>query len=666
MTHVRLLIDKIISAFSNRSSLFSALSAAVLALFALVYLPGISGPWIFDDYSNLLNNSYLKIQTLNLESLYYAAYSLQAGPLQRPIAMLSFALNHFFAGSFDDTTPFKLTNLAIHIVNGLLLAWMLRLLFTRLSQIHSDGTFYLDLNARTTTLVATAVALLWVVHPIQLTSVLYVVQRMTELSATFTLLGMIFYFMGRQRITSGRPGGVWWILFGVLFWGWLGILSKENAVLLPLFILIMEFVLFPDEMPWRSWRCLPAALRYILVAGISIVALLVLLWVIRYSLPLYSFRDFTMLERVMTEARVLFFYISLVIFPQISRFGHQHDEIAVSHSLIDPWTTLPSILGILVLIAIAVTFRRKQPLLSIGILWFFIGHLLESTLLPLEIAHEHRNYLPSLGIFIAIIHLVDRGCYKLGHRKLWVLIPIMALVFAGTTFLRATQWSDYKRFALYEALHHPNSARIQANLSGILAAHGHYAEGEAAARRAWELQPTETGFLLNMHLLAAQHGALLVPDEHSETLKGLATQTITPTTLIALQNIVSCLQTSCSSLQIPMESWVNAILKAQPESDNKSFYYYILGISLVGQGRIHEAIDIFRQSYLNDPIYLLPLLMLAKIFIDLEQVEVAEQVITELRIANKKSTHPRGREIEKLASKLAKLKQDIASREKRN
>ncbi|BAV33225.1 hypothetical protein SCL_0907 [Sulfuricaulis limicola] len=628
----------------------------LLVLSTLVYWPGISGPWIFDDYTNLLDNSYVKIQSLNTEALYQAAYSLEAGPLQRPIAMLSFALNYYFAGSFADSTPFKLTNLAIHAINGVLLFWMLRLVFARLTKIQSGRGLYRYLTRKNVNLLAAAVALLWLVHPIQLTSVLYVVQRMTELSALFTLLGLVFYLKGRQRMVSGQSGGIGWILFGLIVWGWLGMLSKENTVLLPVFMLVFEFVLYPNERPWQG---LSQKTKYAILAGAVLCSVLILLMAIHYSLPYYANRHFSMHERVLTEARVLFFYIYLILIPRIDLFGHQHDDIAISHSLFDPWTTFSSIAGIAILLFVAVVARRKQPLLSLGILWFFAGHLLESTILHLEIAHEHRNYLPSLGILFVLIHLIGHISSKLKNRKWWALVPLLGLVFAGTTYARATQWSDYKNFSRYEALHHPDSARIQASLSLLMENQGHYEQALQAMRRAWELQPFETGFRLHMHLLAANNGKRLDPEEEAITAKLLVSEPMTPSAYIAFYNITACLLTTCRSLQIPVETWTYKILTERTDITDKSFYYYILGISLIGQNRVHEAIDVLRQSYFADPKFLHPLIALGRVFIQLEQVEVAERILVELNNANQHNPHPKKIEAQELAAALDNLKKQL-------
>ena len=138
-----------------------------LVLGGLVYLPGISGPFLFDDQPNILSNTFIHISSLDLKSLHHAAFSSESGPLNRPITMLTFALNYYFSPDFQSTTGFKATNLAIHIGNSLLTFWMLRLILLRLAQGNPD-TWINSTNTRT--LLAGAVAFLWLIHPIQLTT----------------------------------------------------------------------------------------------------------------------------------------------------------------------------------------------------------------------------------------------------------------------------------------------------------------------------------------------------------------------------------------------------------------------------------------------------------------------------------------------------------------
>jgi len=630
------------------------LLSILLALSALVYFPGISGPWIFDDYTNLIHNSYVKIQTLDADALYQAAYSLKAGPLQRPISMISFALNHYFANGMNSTTPYKITNLVIHIINGLLVFWLLRLILARLVQLAPISMFSWNNAPQATALVAGAAAMLWLIHPIQITSVLYVVQRMTELSALFTFLGLIAYLKGRTRLMHAKKGGALLIITGLVLFGILGMLCKENAALLPVFVLVLEFTLYTNETPWHSWSNLSIGVRRLLIAFVLVVTALLLLWAINYALPNYKGRDFTMPERVMTEARALFFYISLILLPQINRFGHQHDDIAISTSLFAPWTTLPSILGLIALFALAVFVRKKYPLLSLGLLWFFAGHLMESTIFPLEIAHEHRNYISSLGIVLVIVHLIEHGCHKLGHRKLWLIMPALILFMGGTTYIRAEQWSSYNTFYRYEVAHHPNSARTQSGFSLLLEAQGNYAAAMDASRRAAELEQNDAGFMMDVYLLAARQGITLGESEQKETLRRLASSPITATTIFTFDRVGACLQTWCKSLQIPVETWLKTLLQRTDTTD-KSFFYYQLGRVAAIEDRFLEALEFFRLSYQADPDYLHPLFEQANIYIHLGDRENAAQVLSLLRKANAKTPYRRDREVEELASVIAKM-----------
>lgn len=635
-----------------------AVLALALAAAALVYLPGLSGPYLYDDHTNILRNSYLRLDSLEPLALWHASLSVDSGPLMRPLSMLSFALNHYFAGGFDDTTPLKLTNLGIHVVNGLLIFWLMRLIFARLSQIggvNSPNTNRIA-GINKIDLLAGAVALLWIVHPINLTSVLYVVQRMTLLAAFFTLLGLICYLKGRNH--TGDPRGAWLIAFGVFVCGGLGVLSKENAALLLAFMLAVDLILFADEPPWRFWPQLSARKKGLIVATILAIATAILIWVLDFALPLYGGREFSVLERLLTESRVLFFYLSLIVLPRINQFGLHHDDIVISGSLFSPWTTFSSLVGILGLLVAAVLVRRKLPLLSLGILWFFAGHLMESTIIPLEIAHEHRNYLACLGILFAIVHLLHQCSARLGHSKLLLLYPVLALSFGGVTLLRTVQWSDSNSLARYEAAHHPDSARTQLVLSSLLHAQGDLRGALEAVRRAAALAPQEAAYKINLQLLAVRLGISLEPALQAETLDLLATKPVSPSTALALESVVDCVDKDCRQLQGPLKAWLVTLIDNLPASADRSYLYYLLGHALLAQGEILDGINTLERAYRADPSYLHPLFKLADVFLQLGQTENVELVLNRIREANKNNLHPRDKEIGELAAALEALKSE--------
>ncbi len=160
----------------------------------------------------------------------------------------------------------------------------------------------------------------------------------------------------------------------------------------------------------------------------------------------YAGRDFTMYERLLTEPRIIIFYLSLLFYPINSRLTLLYD-MNISHSLWQPWTTLPSIFLILLLIAAAIYIFRKRPLLSFCILFFFLNHLIEGTVIPLELIFEHRNYIPAMLIFVPVaqlfVYVIDYFSYKKLLQIAVALGVIIIIIGMGDiTFRRNATFSD--------------------------------------------------------------------------------------------------------------------------------------------------------------------------------------------------------------------------------
>ncbi|MCG2635370.1 MAG: hypothetical protein J4A00_10760, partial [Gammaproteobacteria bacterium] len=398
-----------------------AIYAATLSLLLLaVYWPGLHGPFLFDDYSNILNNPLLRIDTIDFQALKSAALSLASGPLNRPVAALSFALNYHFAGGYSELA-FKATNLMIHGLSTLVLFWLCR-------QVVATPAATSHLNPNRRWLIPLAVTAAWALHPIQLTSVLYVVQRMTALAGLFAFLTLGCYLRGRLALAAGNRPLAW------LFWGGiapltftLGLYSKESTVLVLVLIPLFDWILLPEQRPWRLWQTLNRRSQHtIAFAGLALLVVIVSGLTSHFA-PQYGARPFDLSERLMTESRVVWFYLSLILFPQLTRFGLYHDDIPISQGIFEPVSTLPSILGLLILLVTALSLRKRQPLIALGLFWFLGGHLLESTFIPLEIAHEHRNYLPSAGLLLALVGGVAWAADSQQKNGYWLLLPLVII-----------------------------------------------------------------------------------------------------------------------------------------------------------------------------------------------------------------------------------------------
>lgn len=451
------------------------LLVAALLVTAEVYWPGLRGGWLFDDYPNIVDNHDVQPKTLSVATLVTAALSSPASELRRPLSSLSFALNYVAAGL--DPYWMKLTNLGLHLINGFLVFVLTR----KLIRVTNP-----DSHERRIGVVAALVAAGWMLLPINLTAVLYIVQRMESLANVFVLLGLIGYVTGRARMAeapqdSSRGEWRWFVLCVVSLTvpTAMGLLAKETAVLLPLYALVIEWVLF-------AFRRVPAVgagdsakgaepLDHRVVALFAAVLVIPMLaglaWLVPGLLKPESWvtRDFTLHTRLLSEARIVLDYIHWTLLPTPEALSFYHDNFQISTSLVSPWTTLASILGIFGLIAMAVLLRKRLPLLSLGVLLYLGCHLLTGTILPLELIYEHRNYFASFGLVLALMPLLlsDRN-----EHSRWARFSLAGRVLAGglimlwamETALTSVQWSSPLSLAAALASRAPDSPRAQYEL----------------------------------------------------------------------------------------------------------------------------------------------------------------------------------------------------------
>jgi hypothetical protein len=442
-----------------------ALLSLLIILLWYAYFPGLGGPYVFDDFQNISRNTYVAIDNLSRDELLSAAFSKAESGTGRPVAMVSFALNYFFAGKSFQAFPFKVTNLVIHALNVLLVFFLVKTLFR--ARINSSVTQAPSSAERQAVLAALFTAALWGLHPLQLTSVLYTVQRMTSMAAFFTLAGMLVFVHGRQRLGEGHRLGLVLMAAGVTGGVGLGVLCKENAVLLPLLAVIVEFFFFTRGSIPDSVR---RKLNLFYLAFVAIPVLAVIFYLILnpdFILRGYLTRDFDLEERVLTQSRVLFFYLSLIIFPVISRFGLYHDDFPLSTGMLSPPSTLVALVTWALIAAALARSLKHRPMWAFGLFWFLAAHAIESSIIPLEIIHEHRNYLPSVGICaVGAFYLSRLVETKLVGARIVVSISLcLLLVFAFVTHTRAQSWSSRPLLFEIMAKHHPGSYRALVGLA---------------------------------------------------------------------------------------------------------------------------------------------------------------------------------------------------------
>jgi tetratricopeptide (TPR) repeat protein len=582
------LIDEKCSACRHGFALF-----LLTSLLLLTYSNSFQASWHLDDYHNIVDNPRLKVHDLNLDSIRNTFYSSHdqgrylAKSLYRPVACLTFGLNWFAGG--DRVWGYHLVNVGIHIAAACFLYQTLFLLlsFGR-SRLENESDRYF---------VALLGAVLWAVNPIQTQAVTYVVQRMASLSAMFCIVSIYWYIKARThrslavRILSGALCGLCFLLAAG---------SKENAALLPASLVLIEFIFFQDlnhskirKIFWGG-----AALSFIAVIVIGAWA-----WhagVLQGYLN-YDQRPFSLSERALTQPRVLIHYLSQLLYPAPTRLSIEHD-VVVSTSLLYPLTTLPSILLVAALVGLGFYLMPRKPFLSFAILFYFLNHLIESSIIPLELVFEHRNYLPSMFLFAPLALALKWAINHYRSRRSpmsYVLISAMVLWIVGLgsgTFIRNMAWADEQTLwedAMQKA---PLSARPVHNL-----AWGYF---ERIGRNDIALELYRRALKLGNHSIVQKAmiqnnmaGIHYLRGDYATAIDLWQQASTQAPTVELLEFRLALTEAKAGNLQTASER-IDTLLAKQPD---KADYNFLKGSVLLKQGRVESSLEFYRNAYRRSP-----------------------------------------------------------------
>jgi len=440
----------------NKSFCLDMLLILGLAFIAFaVYSNSLQAPFYLDD-SQFINNPAIQINNLSLKNLYNAELESYE---TRPLPVISLTINYYF--NKKNVLGYHIFNISVHILTGLFLFLFFKVTLEFLPE---------KKLTEATRIVPFFAALIWLVHPIQIQSVTYIIQRMNSMAALFYILSMLLYVHARLSKILWKK----YMLFTCcLITALLALGSKENAAMLPLFILLYEWFFIQDLNVFWFKRKIP------LILGVTVF--LVIMGLIYMGnnptdqiLSKFSARGFTPYQRVLTEFRVVIFYISLLIFPKPSRLNLEHD-FSLSYSFIEPTTTILSLSILIVLVGISIWLAKRERLLSFAILWYLGNLVIESSVLPLEIIFEHRNYLPSMLLCLLGTTAVIR--FIRGKRQYIILLCVIVVLFSFWTFKRNSIWSD--KILFYEdALNKsPSNVRVNMDLAEALIGKGRFDEG---------------------------------------------------------------------------------------------------------------------------------------------------------------------------------------------
>ena len=440
-----------------RASRAHPLFAVGLVLAACwAYSTSFHGVFVGDDLEALVQNPNITSLSTALTT---PADTTVAG---RPVVSLTFAINYALAEP-EGLEPwgYHAVNLAIHLGAGLVLfalgrrTLMTQALPARLREAAAPASF--------------AIALLWILHPLQTAAVTYVVQRAESLMGLFLLLTLYCVVRATDpAVTRWR----WWA-GGAIAASALGMGSKEVMVVAPLLAALWIWIFRPEE-PLAGER------GRLLLGGLA-GTWLVLAWVVasdaRGESVGFGLGGWTWWSYLRTQSAVIVHYLRLAVFPSALVFAYAWPP-APSWLAVAPQLALLSALGLLSAIAIA---RRNAA--GFPGACFFLILAPSSSVLPIatEVAAEHRMYLPLAAVIAAI---VPPAFTRLPRLAAWVLVGLIAATFGVLTHARNKDYSSLEALMQDTVDKRPQNARALVTLGGHLLGLERYAEAERHLRTA--------------------------------------------------------------------------------------------------------------------------------------------------------------------------------------
>jgi len=566
---------------------------AFLLFFLIVfsaYGSNYDSSWHFDDYPNIVDNPRIHIEDFKFKTFKEAIFAgydngqYLGRQVYRPVSMSTFALNWYIGQ--DNVLGYHIANNIIHLLTTIFLfLTILNLFMSPNLKGKYQGSEYA---------IAFLSAVLWSVNPVQTQAITYIVQRMASLAAMFYIIGIYFYL--KARISSPGYNRSLFIV-GCLLSFFLALGSKENTVTFPIVVALIEILFFQDFKDRKTRKNMAVIFT---VAGFFTVTFGMVFFLKGDLLNIfngYQDRVFTLKERLLTESRVVVYYIGQIFYPVVHRLSLVHD-IQISTSLFKPWTTIPSILAIIFLFGVGLSQTIKRPIVAFGILFYFINHIIESTILPLELFFEHRNYLPSFFLFFPVatclIWLIDYFKKKNSFIQKLLVISVVGVIFSfcAGTIVRNRAWATEKTLWEDCIIKAPGMARPYHNL-----AYYHY-QKIGDMNEAMEFYKTsltkkythsKTG-----HALTFNNMATIFYDkgkyESSIRFYKKALE-IDPNYLNAMQNL-TLLYVRTGRFSKALESSDRLLSERKRSSD----FLQIKGFVLLTAGRFNEAISILKMA----------------------------------------------------------------------
>ena len=625
----------------------------------LLYAHTLKYPFHFDDEVTIIENANLKVTSVTWEQI-KGIYKNFSG--FRPTSLATFALNYYLGQ--HETFGYHLFNILIHIINGLMIYLFVQKTI-RLNEVHKPVN-----NCKLTTdnhllFVPFFTALIWMVHPLQTNSVTYIVQRMNSLACLFYMTAMVLYIQGRLIHTGILINGAdvrrpvnqkqkaFFYYSASLIASLLAFGSKEISITLPFFILLYETYFFQNLDRKFIKRSSVIIVLLVIMTAIAIEVLIgsdIIYW---YFNVYYEGYSFTPLQRVLTEFRVVIYYLGLFFFPHPNRLNFDHD-FPLSYSLLDPATTLLSLGAIIIMLTASVFFARKEKILSFGILWYFGNLAIESSVIPLDIIFEHRVYLPSIMVSMIITCFIWRNIKPVPVKI--ALLSFLTVVLSFWTFHRNLVWET--PISLWEdcVKKSPNKARPHADLGRSLEMAGRLDEAIDEYRKTLKINPFHQFTLRNLGLALYKKGDLdqaifyyrkalesdpTLGEAHNDLGVALIDKKQIEEGIYHYKKALKFkpnhpeapanLKKAIIGLKQINDHITTAEAQAKMDPSNPKYYQH-LGFLFYQKGKFQTGIDYYKQALSLNPTDIQSLKGLAEIYIQIKKYESAISLLQKILV----------------------------------
>lgn len=538
-------------------------SISIVCLGGILYGHTMNAPFYYDDIISLVD-----------EPVHHRDLSYSFNNIFQPrgIANLTFGLNYHFGGL--DPAGYHMVNIVIHILTSFVIFGILLLIVP-----DSPG-------------MALTGALIFQTHPLQTQSVTYVVQRYTSLSALFLFCAILLFCHACQRLSrEGSSSAVFISLYlTALACGTAAVYTKQNAAVLPILLLLAMYLIVDRQIHIRKRVFL---VMPFFVAPLHQMFMQVALPIINRSGGTTTTATISSLSQagnaevaaatpltyLATEFGVIWLYIRLLFLPVKQALIYNYP---MAKSFLDI-KSMVALSGIILLLAVAFAIRKKHALIACGIIWFFAGLAVESTLIPLDPIFEHRLYVSLFGFALVVIGLLrmipsKRNAYTAGI----VLVGIYGIL----TWQRNALWNDPIAFYEDNLKRAPDKVWLYMALGTLYLEHKQYSRAETFLKKAIELRPDYFKGYNNLATLFDLTGR---PELALEAYKRAA----------SIDPLDAKVHTNMGAVFAGQKKWNEAIAQHRMALSIKPEYalaHYNLGVALYSNGNRADALKSFRYA----------------------------------------------------------------------